>query len=132
MYLQYVTSKRILIYFHSINNKGINKKIIYKPEFIFSLNMYIFLCDKLKVSHSVMSKSCNPVDCSLPGSFVHGILQARIPEWVAISSSRGSPWPRDWNQISHAADKFFTVWASGVMQLDWNSLRIRTKVWFCP
>ena len=34
---------------------------------------------------------CDPMDCSLPGSSVHGILQARILEWVAISSSRGSP-----------------------------------------
>ena len=33
---------------------------------------------------------CDPMDCSLPGSSVHGILQARILEWVAISSSRGS------------------------------------------
>ena len=46
-----------------------------------------------------MSDSCNPVDCSLPGS-VHGILQARILEWVAISFSRGYSWPRDWTQIS--------------------------------
>ena len=39
---------------------------------------------------------CNPVDCSLPGSSVHGILQARILEWVAVSFSRGSspPWDR--------------------------------------
>ena len=37
---------------------------------------------------------CNPVDYSLPGSSVHGILQAKILEWVAISSSRGSSWPR--------------------------------------
>ena len=36
---------------------------------------------------------CNPTDCSLPGSSVHGISQARILEWVAISSSRGSSWP---------------------------------------
>ena len=33
---------------------------------------------------------CDPMDCSLPGSSIHGILQARIPEWVAISFSRGS------------------------------------------
>ena len=38
---------------------------------------------------------CNPVDCSPPGSSVHGILQARILEWVAISFSRGSSQPRD-------------------------------------
>ena len=36
---------------------------------------------------------CDPVDCILPGSFVHGILQARIPEWVTMPSSRGSSWP---------------------------------------
>ena len=48
---------------------------------------------------------------SLPGSSVHGILQARRLEWVAISFSRGSSWCRDWIPISCIADKFFTVWA---------------------
>ena len=38
---------------------------------------------------------CDPMDCSLPGSSVHGTLQARTLEWVAISSSRGSSRPRD-------------------------------------
>ena len=38
----------------------------------------------------------DPMDCSLPGSSVHGIFQVRILEWVAISFSRGSSWPRDW------------------------------------
>ena len=38
----------------------------------------------------------DPVNCSPPGSSVHGILQARILEWVAMPSSRGSSWPRDW------------------------------------
>ena len=40
---------------------------------------------------------CDPVDCSLPGSSVHGILEARTLEWVAICSSRGSSWSRDSN-----------------------------------
>ena len=40
---------------------------------------------------------CNPTDCSPPSSSVHGILQARIPEWVAISFSRASSWPRGQN-----------------------------------
>ena len=39
---------------------------------------------------------CDPMDCRPPGSFVHGLLQARILEWFAISFSRGSSWPRDW------------------------------------
>ena len=43
---------------------------------------------------------CDPVDCSQPGSSVHGTLQARILEWVAISFSRGSSQSRDWTCIS--------------------------------
>ena len=43
---------------------------------------------------------CNPMDCSPPGSSVDGIFQARILEWVAISSSRGSSRPRDWIWVS--------------------------------
>ena len=55
---------------------------------------------------------CKPMDCSPPGSSVHGISQARILEWVAISFSRGSSWPRNWTQVSGIAGRFFTDWAS--------------------
>ena len=55
---------------------------------------------------------CDPLDCSPLGSSVHGILQARIVEWVAIPFLRGSSWPKDWIHISHKADRFFTVWAT--------------------
>ena len=55
---------------------------------------------------------CNPMDCSLPGSSVNGILQARILEWVATSSSRGSSWPRDRTPVSCITGRFFTVWAT--------------------
>ena len=51
---------------------------------------------------------CNPMDCSPPGSSVHGILQAKILEWVATSFSRGSQ-PRDWTQVTCIASRFFTV-----------------------
>ena len=54
---------------------------------------------------------CDPVDCSPPGSSVHGILQARILEWVAISFSRGSSRPRDWTQVSCIAGRRFNIWA---------------------
>ena len=47
-----------------------------------------------------MSDSCDPMDCSLPDSSVHGILQARILEWIAISFSRGFSWPRNWTWVS--------------------------------
>ena len=52
---------------------------------------------------------CNPVDCSLPGSSIHGILQARILEWVAISFSRGSSRPRDRTRVSHIVGRRFNL-----------------------
>ena len=56
---------------------------------------------------------CNPVDyiaCQAPLSM--GILQVRILEWVAMPFSRGSSQPRNWTQVSHTADRFFTIWAT--------------------
>ena len=55
---------------------------------------------------------CNPVDCSLPGSSVHGILQARILEWVAISFSRGSSRPRDQTRVSRTGGRHVNLWAT--------------------
>ena len=55
---------------------------------------------------------CDPVDCSSPGSSVHGSLQARILEWVAIFFSRGSSWPWDWTWVSCTAGRLFTDWAT--------------------
>ena len=65
----------------------------------------------LLFTQEVMSDStlCNPMDYSPPGSSVHEISQARILVWVAISFSRGSSWPRDWNLISWVAGGFFTT-----------------------
>ena len=54
-------------------------------------------------SHWVVSRSCHPMDCSLPSFSVHGISQARILEWVAISCLRGSAWPRDQTHVSYIA-----------------------------
>ena len=48
-----------------------------------------------------MSNSCDPTNCSLPGSSIHGILHARILEWVAISFSRGISWPRNCSTQNH-------------------------------
>ena len=50
---------------------------------------------------------CDPMDYT-----VHGILQARILEWVAFPFSRGSSQPRDWTQVSRVAGGFFTSWAT--------------------
>ena len=57
---------------------------------------------------------------------VHGILQARILEWVAFPFSRGSSQPRDWTQVSHIAGGFFTSWATREAQLNYTIL-----LYFC-
>ena len=62
---------------------------------------------------------CNPVDCSLPGFSVHGIFQAIVMEWIAISFFRGSSWPRDRTRVSHIVDRRLTVWAG---PLDLNKI----------
>ena len=55
---------------------------------------------------------CDPMDYSLPGSSIRGILQARIPEWVAISFSRRYSQPRDRTLVSNTASRCFTIWAT--------------------
>ena len=67
---------------------------------------------------------CDPTDCSPPGSSVHGILQARMLEWVAILFSRGPSWPRDQTQVSLIAGRFFTIGATGKLQ-------VCLTLWFC-
>ena len=64
---------------------------------------------KWEWSRSVMSDSLRPMDCSPQSSSIHGILQARIQKWVAISFSRGSSGPRDQTQVSCIAGRFFTT-----------------------
>ena len=56
---------------------------------------------------------CHPMDCSLPGSSVHGTSQASMLEWVVVSFSLGSSWPRDQTLLSWVsciAGRFFTIW----------------------
>ena len=55
---------------------------------------------------------CNLLDCNPPGSSVHGISQARILEWVAISFSRRSSQPGNWTWVSCIVGRGFTVWAT--------------------
>ena len=67
---------------------------------------------------------CDPMNCSPPGSSVHGILQARILEWIAISFSRGSSRPKDWTQVSCIAGRCFNLWAT--REVGWNYILIMT------
>ena len=69
----------------------------------------MFVCALVALSCPTL---CNPMDCSLSGSSVHGILQAGILDWVAIPFSRGSSRLRDWTLVSRIAGRFFTSWAT--------------------
>ena len=80
-------------------------------------SVFIPISKKVKVkSENEVAQSCltlcDPMDCSLPGLSVHGVFQARILEWVAISFSRGSSPPRDQTQISCIAGRCFTLWVT--------------------
>ena len=66
---------------------------------------------------------CNTMDWSPPDSSVHGILQSRILEWVAISFSRGSSRPRDRTQVSRIAGRFLTVWVTIAQFENWFRVR---------
>ena len=63
---------------------------------------------------------CDPMDYRLWGSSVYGIFQARIVEWVAIPLSRGSSQSKDWTQVSHIANRFFTSQATKEAQEYWS------------
>ena len=81
----------------------------------FGLHFFVTLFTrKVKVKSLSRFWLCDPVDCSPPGSSVHGILQARILEWVAISFSRGSSPPRDRAQVSRIAGRHLNLWARKV------------------
>ena len=66
------------------------------------------------------SSLCDPMDCSSPGSSVHGVLQARIVEWVAISFCKGSSWPRDHTQVSSIAGRRFNLSATNC---NWKNIK---------
>ena len=77
---------------------------------------------------------CNPMDCSLWGSSVHGIFQARVLEWIATAFSRGSSRPRDWTQVSRIAGRYFTIWATREAQsiyITINNVRGFPFLWTC-
>ena len=81
--------------------------------------LLIFIKVKSEVTQLCLTL-CDPTDCSLPGFSIHGIFQARILEWVAISFSRGSSWPRDRTQVSHIVDRYFYRLSHHYVELIWK------------
>ena len=75
-----------------------------RVSYVSCIGMWVFYCS-VQFSSVQFNQSCpilcDPMGCSPPGSSVHGISPARIPEWVAMSFSRGSSWPRDQICVSY-------------------------------
>ena len=86
---------------------------------------------KWKWSRSVVSTLCNPMDCRLSGSSVHGIFQARVLEWIAISFSRGSSQPRNRTQVPRIAGRRFTIWATREAPSYVNSWSVFISILYC-
>ena len=85
-------------------------RLLVLPACLWTLNCSMRHEDKESQSQVAQScpTLCDPMDCSLPGSSIHGIFQAGILEWIAISFSRRSSWPRDWTRVSHIVGRRFT------------------------
>ena len=93
------------------------------------LNIIQFECflEKVKVKVKSRPTLCSPMDCSLSGFSVHGIFQARVLEWIAVSFSRGSSWPRNRTRVSCIAGRRFTVWATREAYQGYMSLIFQTS-----
>ena len=99
------------------------KSCLFKKQFLLTLNWTLCFTDRMyrvcvcvcvcACTHAKLLQLCptlcHAMDCSPPDSSVHGILQARMVEWVAISSFSGSSWPRDRTRGSWIAGSFFTT-----------------------
>ena len=107
-----------------------NQVLCYNKDY-FSWKMYFIFRHswrktkvKVLVTHFSLTL-CNPMDCSPPGSSVHGIFLPRILECIAIFFSRESSQPRNWTRVSCIAERFFTVWSTseaGGKQVVYNSV----------
>ena len=80
--------------------------------YIYHVCVYMKVVKSESVSHSVMSDSMRPMDCSPPGFYAYGILQARILGWVAIPFLRGSSPSRDRTWVSCTEGRLFTIWTT--------------------
>ena len=99
---------------------GMKNKTIGNTGYIYTYmkkwKLHIYIHEEVKAAWSCLTL-CDSMDCSLPSSYVHGILQARTLNWVAISFSGGSPQSRDRTWVSCIAGRFFTNWTTREAQL---------------
>ena len=86
---------------------------------------YLYCSCEVKVKLlSCVRLFATPIDCSLPGFSIHGIFQASVLEWVAISFPKGSSFPRDQTQVSHIVGRHSTLWTSREAPIVHNCLNL--------
>ena len=90
------------------NIKYLQKYFNVSPILIAALKKIIHLLCMHTASFQLCLILCDPIDWHLPDSSVHGILQARILEWIAMTSSRGSSRPKDQIHVSHVSLHWFS------------------------
>ena len=94
------------------NVKGVQMNLSIKQKWSYRCRKQTYVdqkVEKVKVKSLSHVQLCDPMDCGLQDSSIHGVFQARELEWVAISFSRGSSQPRDQTCVSCIAGRFFTV-----------------------
>ena len=95
------------------SGKGVCQNYVWSPTYLTYVQT---LCVCVCVCYHFITQSCSilcdPMDCGSPGFSVHGILQARIIQWIVIRFCKGSSWLKDWTQMSCTAGRFFTIWAT--------------------
>ena len=103
--LNFFSRAYLPLYMTSLMRSHSNLSPIFKLNCLLSypvlkiLNIFCMCAESLQLHLTL----CNPMDCSPPGSFVHGLLQARILEWVPVPSSRGSSPPRSRTYVSYVS-----------------------------
>ena len=104
-------------------------RILYAPNIHIDISSHVWpLGSEVAQSGPTL---CNPMDYSLPGSSIHGVFQARVLEWVAISFSRGSSPPRDRTQVSCIASRcFYHLTPEGSSPHQMYLLRIKAILYF--
>ena len=116
-----LTPETFRIYYISVSHYDFNAlQVISSLFFLFWFSHYVYATPKCPMWSEVTQSCptlCDPMDCSLSGSSVHGIFQARVLEWVSISFSRGSSWLRDQTRVSRIVGRHFTVWATREVQV---------------
>ena len=96
---------------HWLQRLKICVKHTFWPNELFQSQLWVLKEKKVLVTQSCLTL-WEAMDYSQSGSSIHGILQARTLEWVAIPFSKASSWPRDQTQVSCIAGRFFTIWAT--------------------